>query len=142
MTRRQPNRRGYALMLVIVFVVLFSAILGVAWRRVASALRVEHLSEVRKQCDSGSVQVLASAMKLLETSLRRAANGNVALNCSTDSPQSYGKTADDKCYVIKFTRTSGFNPPSGPVDWSVDVTIVSAEEYSSLSLPALPENPP
>ena len=65
-------------MLVVVFVVLFTAILGVAWRRVASALRVEHVSEVRKQCDQGSLQVLAEAMKMLETCLRLDTSTNVA----------------------------------------------------------------
>ena len=78
MIRRRSNRRGYALMLVVVFVVLFTAILGVAWRRVASALRVEHVSEVRKQCDQGSLQVLAEAMKMLETCLRVNTSTNVA----------------------------------------------------------------
>ncbi len=82
--RRRSKRPGYALMLVLVFVVLFTAILGVAWRRVASALRVEHLSEVRRQCDQGGLQVLADAMKMLETCLRLdTSTGNARL---PDSP--------------------------------------------------------
>lgn len=78
MNRRRSNRRGYALMLVIVFVVLFTAVLGVAWRRVASALRIEHVCEVRKQCDAGSIQVLAHAMRVLETRMVWDAVNNVA----------------------------------------------------------------
>lgn len=74
MKRRYFQRRGYALMLVMLFVVLFSAILGVAWQRVASSLRSEHVGEVRKQCDRGSVQALAQAVKVLESRLRRNAS--------------------------------------------------------------------
>jgi hypothetical protein len=141
MTRRRPNRRGYALMLVILFVVLFSAILGVAWRRVASALRVEHLSEVRKQCDGGSVQVLAGAMKVLETCVRRNASGNITLDGSTDSPRYYKKDiGDGKLYKIVFTRTTPLSQL--PTEWSVSVTVKNNADPEVQGYDVLPGNPP
>ena len=141
MTGRRPDRRGYALMLVIVFVVLFSAILGVAWRRVASALRVEHVSEMRRQCDSGSVQVLASAMKVLETCLRKASNGNVLLDGSTNTPKYYKKDiGDGKLYKITFTRTTPQNQL--PSVWSVSVNVTSTTDAETQGYDNLPSNPP
>lgn len=137
MTKRHTQRRGYALILVMVFVVLFSAMLGVAWRRVVSALRVENVSEVRKQCDEGSIPVLAQAMKVLETRLAwDSASNSLKLNGSTDSPQYFGKAdaANGKYYKITFTRTVDFVPATGVVEWSVSVEIVSAGDILALTI--------
>jgi type II secretory pathway component PulJ len=137
MTRRQSNRRGYALLLVMVFVVLFSAILGVAWRRVASAIRVEFLSEVRRQSDQGSIPVLAQAMKFLETRLRwDAANSVVKLNGSTDATISYSRTVGSNYYIIAFARTGMMDG----TEWSVNVTVAKPEDI--LLLTPLPDSPP
>lgn len=124
------------MLLVMVFVVLYTAILGVAWRRVASALRVECLSEVRRQEDRGSIQVLAQAMKVLETRLCwDAANNAAELAGSTDSTIVYSKTLDAKYYTIAFTRMNEIG-----TKWSVNVTAVMPEDIISL-LP-LPNSPP
>ncbi len=154
LSRRRTKRHGYALMLVVVFVVLFSAILGIAWRRVASALRVEHVSEVRKQCDQGSLQVLATAMRVLETRLRFDGT-NLAVDTTTDPmnptsvalPQSspaqfycttpYPGDPPNYCRQINFTYQQG---NSGTFAVSVDVTLVTTESVSGFSL--LPSNPP
>jgi hypothetical protein len=140
MTKHQSNRRGYALMLVMIFVVLFTAMLGVAWRRVASALRIEHVSEVRNQCDKGSIQILAQAIKLLETRLLWD-NGNsvVKLDGSTNAELSYSKITGDKYYKITFNRTTSGD--SNPTEWSVSVVVLTPEEFASLSLPNLPDPP-
>ena len=139
MTRGPSRRRGYALVLVMIFVVLFTAILGVAWRRIASALRVEHVSEVRRQCDKGTIQVLAQAMKVLETRVSVDSGGVAKLNGSTDSPQSFGKSdgLNNKYYRITFTRTADYNPTTRVADWSVSVEIVQPEDV--LSLTVLPD---
>jgi len=138
MTGRRPNRRGYALMLVIVFVVLFTAILGVAWRRVASALRVEHLSEVRRQCDGGSVRILADAMKVLETCLR-ASGGGVTLDGSADTERHYKKDiGDGKLYHVAFVRTGALDG----TEWSVSVTVTNSTDSVVQGYDVLPSNPP
>jgi hypothetical protein len=130
--RRRPNRHGYALMLVIVFVVLFTAILGVAWRRVASALRVEHVAEVRKRCDQGSVQVLAKAMALLETCLRQDTTGVARLPAS--SPENefcdiVDVSSQQTYYIIVFAHTD--SDTTGR-KWTVSVkTAASAGEIGS-----------
>ena len=67
--RRLPSRRGYAMLMVLIFLVLFWALLGVAWRGMASALRVASVRTLQCQRDEGSIQALARAMSLLETGL-------------------------------------------------------------------------
>ena len=132
---RSSNRRGYALLLVMVFVVLFSAILGVAWRRVASALRIEHVGEVRRQCDKGSIQALALAMQVLETRLRKGTDGIARIDASDDSVIQYKKQIAGKYYKIILTRTT-----TDGTKWSVSVTVAQASEVASLS--EMPSGPP
>jgi hypothetical protein len=139
MLTRASNRQGYALVLVLIFVVLFTAILGVAWRRVASALRIEHISEVRKQCDKGSIQVLAQAMKVLETRVSWDASNGVKLDGSAiaeETAKDFKKDLNGKWYKVTFTRTNAYNSLTRSVDWSVSATIASESDCSGL--PDLP----
>jgi hypothetical protein len=143
LTRRRPNRHGYALMLVIIFVVLFTAILGVAWRRVASALRVEHASEVRKRCDEGSLQVLAKAMTLLETCLRQDTTGVARLPSSSPDNEFYealGTSPNVTYYIVTFVP---YNGDTTGRQWTVSVKIAaSSEEIGSRArLSTLLDNP-
>jgi hypothetical protein len=62
-------RRGYALMMVLVFLVLFLAVLGVCYRHIAAMLRIESVNQIRIVHDQGCVEVLARAMALLESGL-------------------------------------------------------------------------
>jgi hypothetical protein len=55
--------------LVLIFVLLFVAILGVGWRRLGSSLRVQTVRVGQVQRDQGSVQALALGLGLLETGL-------------------------------------------------------------------------
>ena len=64
-----PVRRGYAMVIVLMFIVLFLAMLGVVCRELAGALRVESLHAIEVQRDEGSIQALARALALLETGL-------------------------------------------------------------------------
>jgi hypothetical protein len=143
LTKRRRNRHGYALMLVIVFVVLFTAILGVSWRRVASALRVEHVSQVRRQCDAGSLQVLAKAMALLETCLQQDTTGVAKLPTSSPLNEFYetlGTSPDLTYYIVTFVPTDGDTTGRR---WTVSVkTAASAEEIGSRAhLSSLLDNP-
>jgi hypothetical protein len=65
--RRSPNRRGYALVMVILFNVLFLMLLGVAYRQMASAIRIATVRTEQLHRDEGVVRALARAMRMLET---------------------------------------------------------------------------
>ena len=66
MNRKPSARRGYARMLVIVFLVIFLAMLGTAWRQVASVLRVETVRAVQTRRDQGCLQAAVKGMHYLE----------------------------------------------------------------------------
>lgn len=66
---RNHHRRGFAMMLVLVFIVLFLAMLGVACRQTASALRIESVRTLQIERDQGSMHAVAKGLALLETGL-------------------------------------------------------------------------
>ena len=65
--RRVPTRCGYALVVVLLFNVLFLMLLGVAYRQMASAIRIATVRTEQIQRDDGVVCALARAMHMLET---------------------------------------------------------------------------
>ncbi len=65
--RARKSRSGFALMLVLVFIVLFLAMLGVACRQTAAALRIETIRTLQIQRDEGTLHALAKGLALLET---------------------------------------------------------------------------
>lgn len=65
--RRSQNRRGYALVVVLLFNVLFLMLLGVAYRQMASTIRIATVRTEQVQRDEGVVSALARAMRMLET---------------------------------------------------------------------------
>jgi len=66
MNRKPSARRGYALILVIVFLVIFLAMLGTAWRQVASVLRVETIRAVQTRRDQGCLLAAVRGIHYLE----------------------------------------------------------------------------
>ena len=67
--RKQHPRSGFAMMLVLVFIVLFLGFLGVALRQTAAALRIESVRIMQIHRDEGSVHAVARGLALLETGL-------------------------------------------------------------------------
>ena len=68
MNARSP-RRGYAMVLVLVFIALVLSLFGVSRRHIAAALRVEKGRTCQDDRDQGSLCALARALALLETGL-------------------------------------------------------------------------
>ncbi len=62
-------RRAYAMMLVLVFIVLFLSIYSVAYRHATTALRIETAGTLQRERDRGSIVALARGLALLETGL-------------------------------------------------------------------------
>ncbi len=62
-SRRFLRRRGYALMIVIIFSVIFLAMLGMVWNQIGSAMRAFTVRSQQIQRDQGAVQALAHAMR-------------------------------------------------------------------------------
>ena len=65
---RSPTARdGYALVLVLIFMILLLSLAGMAYRHVGSALRVESVRAAQVVRDEGSIPALARALALLGT---------------------------------------------------------------------------
>ena len=158
MIRYRSKRRGYALMLVTIFIVLFGAMLGIAWRQVASFLRIEHACEIRGQCDRGSAQALAQAMKVLETRVRQSGSGQVGLDVSSSSTPDYRATSAGSQFVCRSIAPCNISSGTAPADlrwcqvtftrlgddgtnWSVSIVVSTAGQDFS-TLPPMPNNPP
>lgn len=121
-----PARRGYAMVLVLLFLVLFQALLGVAYREMAAALRIVSVQAIQAQRDEGSVHALARAMALLETGLPPA------------NPYVCGATietsAGPRSFRVTFTLEAG-------TTWSVRSAPASPDE-SLLPMPGTFAAPP
>jgi hypothetical protein len=61
------TRPGYAMMLVLVFLMLFLSLLSLAYRQMGAALRAEAARARQARRDEGSIQALARGLALLET---------------------------------------------------------------------------
>jgi hypothetical protein len=62
-----PRRQGYTLLIVLGFVILFTALLSIAYQQLQSAVLVETVNEQESLRDQGSVQAVAYGLELLET---------------------------------------------------------------------------
>ena len=67
--RRKNPRRGYAMLLVFVFLVLFLLFLGLAYTRLSSALRIETARAQQAQRDQGPIPAVGLGLALLQTGL-------------------------------------------------------------------------
>jgi hypothetical protein len=65
--KNKAARHGYALVLVLIFTVLLLSLVGVAYRQIGSALRLESVRTAQVIRDEGSLQALARALALLGT---------------------------------------------------------------------------
>src|SRR5439155_17039615 len=111
--RRAPGRRGYAMMLVLVFILLFLSLLGVAFRQASAALRIETGHTQQVQRDEGSVHAVARGVLLLETGLPPS----TPYVCAVTIPTSAGP----RSFLVTFTSL-------GSTSWSVRAAPTQAGE--------------
>ncbi len=106
-----PRRPAYAMLLVLAFVLLFLALLGVAYRQMASALRVETVRSQQGVRDQGSIHALALALTLLETGQPPTSPYVCAVSVTTPAGQ--------RSYTVTYTSQGG-------TDWLVSVAPTAA----------------
>lgn len=121
--RPKPDRSGFAMMLVLVFIVLFLAMLGVTLRETASALRVEGARVKQLQRDEGSIHALAKGVALLETGLPPTDPYVCGVDINTtNGTQSYTVTFEseggDNWSVRSELTAGGFPPTPMPVTFA------------------------
>jgi hypothetical protein len=64
--RQGRRRRGYTVMLVLVFLILLLSLLGLTYRQAATVLRLEAARSKQILRDEGSLQATARAMAMLQ----------------------------------------------------------------------------
>jgi hypothetical protein len=67
--RANTPRRGYAMVMALMFIALLLSIYSVAYRQVGAALRIETTRILQQQRDDGSIHAVARGLALLETGL-------------------------------------------------------------------------
>jgi hypothetical protein len=83
--KRAIKRPGYAMLLVLVFLILMTSLLALAYSQLASVLHIESVRAQQIHRDSGSTQAVASALALLETGFPPSSpyTCDVTINTST-----------------------------------------------------------
>ena len=120
--RRLPTRCGYALVVVLLFNVLFLMLLGVAYRQMASAIRIATVRTEQIQRDEGVVCALARAMYLLET------GRPPTITDTNDEYKCYMTFGPGRFFKIKFKLK--LTDPNVET-WEVTVTAQSTEPSDS-----------
>lgn len=117
--KTKSARSGFAMMLVLVFIVLFLTMLGVACRRTAAALRIESVRALQTQRDEGSLHALARGLALLETGLPPSDPYvcGVAITTSTGTSSftvTFASEGDGNWSVNSTPTEAGETPPAMP----------------------------
>jgi hypothetical protein len=81
--KQQHPRSGYAMVLVLLFLILMFSLMTLAYGRLGAALRAESVRAKKVQRDEGSTQALAQALALLETGLPPSNPYSCTTNIST-----------------------------------------------------------
>ena len=110
---RQARRPGYAMLLVLAFLVLFFALLAGAYSQLATSLRSETARVQQVQRDEGTTHALARGLALLETGYPPATQYACGVTILTSTgPQQY---------TVTFELES-------PGNWSVRAAPTSEDE--------------
>ncbi len=119
--RRQHNRSGYAMLLVLAFLVIFFSLLSLAFSQLAALVRAETVRANESQRDQGSAPALARALALLETGY------------PPSNPYACGATVDTPTGPSEYTVT--FSSPAAG-SWTIHVT-PTADGESPAPMPLL-----
>lgn len=98
--KAKSPRRGYAMVLVLVFVALVLTFYGVCHRHIGATLRIEGTRTFRKRLDEGSLRALARGLALLETGDPPAPAPENPYVCQTTIQTSTGQHD----FTVTFTR--------------------------------------
>ena len=117
MAGRTSKHRGYALVMVLMFNVLFLMLLGVAWRQMVGVIRVATARAEQVQREDGVIRAMARALRMLETG-RPPIGSASAYQCYTTIGSSY--------YVLTFTPAAD----PGVEGWSITASAQSTQPSS------------
>jgi hypothetical protein len=119
MTNKQ-DRAGYAMLLVLAFIVFFFSLLAIGSGQLSSLLRSQTVQKQRTHCDEGSTTAVARGLALLETGY------------PATSPYVCGVTLTTSDGDFQFTVTFTY---LGSNKWTVNARPTAVGEYPA-AMPA------
>ena len=117
-------RRGYAMTIVLVFLILMFALWGAVYRTTSSLLRIETNRVSQQTRDQGAINALAQAVQLLEYG-KPSSPGNPSRTQFTYGVTETVPNADGSCgaATLDYTVVYTFSPTAGdPNQWQVQVS--------------------
>ena len=99
--RASLRRRGYSLTLVIVFLFVLLSMLGLAYRQMATTLRLEEARTRQIDRDNATIPLASSGLQMLEGVMTTTSFSYTSVATTVDGPRSY---------LLNITQVS---PPSG-----------------------------
>ena len=119
MTHRSGNRRGYSMVMVVLFLVLILGMWGQAGRRIASLMRIEQARARRVLKDAAQAPAAAALARALAT-LEQGFSPSPSYTCAIQAP-------DGSLFAATFASV-----PESPNQW-----VVSVSSTSDTTLPPL-----
>jgi hypothetical protein len=119
------SRRGYAMILVLIFIALVNLCLVLSYKHLDAAIRVENVYRQGTEADEGTILSLAAGLALLEVETPTQ-SGNYEYKIS------FGNSLDEAWYTVTYTLQS--STPGGVETWSVAAV---RPDYPNDSLPDL-----
>jgi hypothetical protein len=118
-------RRGYAMLMALVFIALLLSLYSVAYRDLGAALRIETVRTLQRQRDEGSLQALARGLTLLETGLPPQDPYVCAVTLDTSS--------GERSFTVTFAwegdnRWSVHAAPTQPLEYPEPMPVTFAQE--------------
>ncbi|MBN1590908.1 MAG: hypothetical protein JW888_15450 [Pirellulales bacterium] len=128
----QSARRGYAMLLVVVFIALVNLFLVLSYKQLATAIRIETLRRTTEQHDQ-TIEALAAGVALLET------------GTPTESPSTYAFPAAPAVSTTDITFEYQEDHAEGGEIWLVTATpsaVPAANDLPETFSPPPPPPPP
>jgi len=118
--KHNQNRAGYAMLLVLAFIVFFFSLLAIGSSHLSTLLRAQTVQKERTRCDEGSTTAVARGLALLETGY------------PSTSPYVCGVTLTTSDGDLSFTVTFTY---LGSNKWTVNARPTAVGEYPT-TMPA------
>jgi hypothetical protein len=109
-SRKRASRRGYAMLLVVIFLVLLLSLLGATYRQLGSVVQVEAARSTAILGDQGCMQAAAQALAGLE------ANGPPSLSTTVSTFAITLSTGQTRHYQVTYIQN-----PTVTTEWTVSV---------------------
>ena len=113
---RASSRRGYAMVIVVIFIVLVNLFFVLGWKHISMAIRVQDTFQNAKQRDEGALLALATAVAQMQT--------EYPTKDTLTNTYCYGVMVDSQQFKVIYTPPDPFDPDTTDThNWSIAVQV-------------------